>query len=471
MTATVVDTFAEFAAKTVYDELPQVVRDDLPDRVLDIVGLCLAALPLDTSDAVLGYVAAQGGAPQATALGLVDAVPAAQAALVNGVLAHSLDYDDTHLPSVLHPSASIVPAAVATAEAVDATGVETLAAIAVGIEICVRLGMAGYDRAAGQSSYFERGQHATSICGAIGAAAASARLLGLPVSSCADAMGIAVSMASGVLEANRTGGTVKRLHCGWAAHAAVTAAELAAGGFTAPSTVFEGSFGFFRAFLDGAYDAAALTTGLSESWCFADLHYKPYPANHFLHAVVDAVLAMRAAGLAAADVVDVRVEVPTATVRTVGEPIELKRRPRSGYHAKFSAPYVAAAALLGGSGLGLGLHDFDDELVVDPARQALMDRVTVAGSAECDRGYPAQLPAIVTVRRADGSALREQVTVNRGGPHRPLSPEELRRKFVDNAAESCDVAMASRLAVAISGMAARDSVRGLLPQLRREGCA
>jgi 2-methylcitrate dehydratase PrpD len=469
MTPTLVEQLAALAAKTTYDTLPAEIREGLPSRVLDVVGLCLAALPLDTSDAVLAHVAAQGGAAQATAIGLTECVPAAQAAFVNGVLAHSLDYDDTHLPSVLHPSASIVPASLAAGELTGASGADVLAAMTIGTEVCVRLGMAGYDAEAGQSTYFERGQHATSICGAIGGAAAAARLLGLPAAGIADAMALAVSMSGGVLEANRTGGTVKRLHCGWAAHAALTAAELAARGFTGPPTVLEGRFGFFEAYLSGQYDATAVTAGLGDTWAIADVHYKPYPANHFLHAVIDAVLALRAGGLTADDVTEVVVGVPTPTVRTVGEPIAGKRRPTSGYHAKFSAPYIVAAALCGGSGLGVGLRDFDDVLVTDSRRRALMDLVTVVADAGCDEAYPAQLPAVVTVRTRDGHTRTERVMTNRGGPQRPLSTAQLGRKFADNAAESMDADDASALDSAIRDIARRDNVRGLLPVLRREG--
>jgi 2-methylcitrate dehydratase PrpD len=321
--------------------------------------------------------------------------------------------------------------------------------------------MAGFDREAGQSLFFERGQHATSICGAIGSAAAAGALLGLDEGGIADAMGLAVSMTGGVIEANRTGGTVKRLHCGWAAHAGVTAAQLAARGFTGPPTVLEGRFGFYEAFLSGRYDPAEITLELGERWALPGIHYKPYPANHFTHAVADAALALRAHGLRADQVAAVEVGVAAPTVRTVGEPLPDKRRPESGYHAKFSAPYVFAAALLGGSGLGVGLDDFTDALVVDPARQRLMDLVTVVPSAECDALYPHSLPAVVRVTCVDGAMLEQKVLTNRGGPERPLSPQELATKFLENAGRSLDAACARRLA---------HDVRRL-PELARAGDA
>lgn len=167
---TLVQRLADFAVAA-RNEVPQNVAASVRQRILDVLGLCVAATELDTSRTVLAFVADQGGEPQAHAIG-VGRVSAAWAAFGNGVLAHSLDYDDTHLPSILHPSESVVPAALATAERTGAPGGEVIGAVAAGLEICVRTGMAGYDRATNNPTFFEHGQHATSICGAIGSAAA-----------------------------------------------------------------------------------------------------------------------------------------------------------------------------------------------------------------------------------------------------------------------------------------------------------
>ncbi len=285
---------ASFAVRAAKDGVPDEVSRSVGQRVLDVLGLCVAAHRLPTSAAIVGHVLDQGGHPQATAIGMPDRVTAAQAALVNGVLAHSLDYDDTHLPSVLHPSASVVPAALAAAEQAGAGGELTIRAIAVGLEVAVRLGMAGYDEELGNSVYFEHGQHATSITGAMGSAVAAALLSGADEKGVLDALGLTASMASGIIEANRTGGTVKRLHCGLAAQAGVTAAQLVGRGFTGPPSVLEGRFGFFEAWLHGQFSSAAVTDGLGEAWSVPGIFFKPYPANHFTHAAIDAGLAFRA---------------------------------------------------------------------------------------------------------------------------------------------------------------------------------
>jgi 2-methylcitrate dehydratase PrpD len=432
------ERLGEFAAAHPYDTLPDEVRDSVRRRVLDVIGLCAAATPLDTSQAAIAWARAQGGAAQSHAVGVPEALPANEAAFVNGVLAHSLDYDDTHLPSILHPSASVVPAALAAAESAGAPGRDVIAAVAAGLEICVRLGMAGYDREEGNSLFFERGQHATSICGAIAGAASAALLLGLGVPGVTNAMGVAVSMASGVIEANRTGGTVKRLHCGWAAHAAVSAAQLVQRGFTGPPTALEGRFGFFEAFLSGRFAAEELTAGLGTRWEVPGIFFKPYPANHFTHTGIDAAIALRERGLRPEQVRRIILGVAAPTVRTIGEPIDVKRTPDTGYSAQFSGPYTATAALLGGGGLGLALDDFTDELARDPRRRELMATVDVVGDDRCTEIYPYQFPAVLTVETVDGSTLEEQVLVNRGGPGRPLTAEELTRKFNDNAGRVLD---------------------------------
>jgi len=430
---TLAQQIAAFAASTTYETLPADVRDSVRGRVLDILGICYAATELETSQSVKKWVSAQGGAPDANAVGLEERVPAPQAAFLNGVLAHSLDFDDTHLPSVLHPSASIVPAALAAAQSVGASGAATMAAIAVGIEVTVRVGMAGYDQDAGNSSFFEHGQHATSICGALGSAVAAGMLLGLSEEKLVDVLGVAASLSSGIIESNRTGGTVKRLHCGWAAQSGVMAAQLVHLGITGPPTVFEGRFGFFQAWLHGKFNADEITGGLGTDWTVPGVFFKPYPANHFTHAAIDAALELRADGITPDQIASIEIGVAAPTLRTVGEPIEVKRAPETGYMAQFSAPFTVAASLHGGSGLGLGLHDFSDERAHDPSMRRLMEKITVVADEECGAIFPHQFPAVLRVVTTDGRHIVKKVLTNRGGPARPLSFEELGAKFRDNA--------------------------------------
>ena len=466
---TISERLGAFAEATLSEGAPADVRASVRDRVLDVLGLQAAALTLSTSRAALDHVAAMGGAAQAGVVGLEQRVPAPAAAFANGVLAHSLDYDDTHLPSVLHPSASVVPAALAAAELVGASGAAVLDATAVGIETVVRIGMAGYDRERRASVFFEHGQHATSICGALGSGVAAALLLGLGARGVVDTIGVAASMASGIIEGNRTGGTVKRLHCGWAAQIGVTAAMLVDGGFTGPPTAIEGRFGLLEAFLHGPGDLDAIVDGLGERWEVPGIFFKPYPANHFTHTGLDAAARMVAAGLRAEDVVTAELGVATSTVRTIGEPLAVKQAPETGYQAQFSGPYLVALGLLGGGGLGASLDDFRDDVVRDPVRRDLMARITVVGEPDCDAVFPDQFPAVLRVTTRDGSRLEERVMANRGGPERPLSADELRTKFRDNLARGFPAVPAEPVEQHVAGLERADAegVRSVVAALAR----
>jgi 2-methylcitrate dehydratase PrpD len=464
VTRSLTQHLADFAAQTTFDDLPAEVVHSVELRFLDTLGICLAARTFGLADGVQQMVQVWSGKPEARVIGAALACPAPNAALVNGTLAHSLDFDDTHLPSVLHPSASIVPAVLAMAEATARSGADALLAAALGIEVTVRIGMAGYLPEAG-NVFFERGWHATSICGTLGAAAAGGRLLGLESDGIMNALGIAASFGSGVIEANRAGGTVKRVHCGWAAHAGLTAALLAHHQMSGPPTALEGRFGFFQAFLSGQYDPTAIIDGLGERWEVPGIFFKPYPANHYTHAGIDAALAIRRrlGGVVDVDQIE-RIELgcAAAPLRTIGEPRDEKIRPRSGYHAQFSGPFTVAAALLGGGGLGVYFEDFTDAMARDPVRLALAAKVVTVVDAECDAVFPREFPAVLRVHLRDGRVLEERVMHNRGGPAQPLSDAEVQHKFALNAQRALAPPALARVAESVFALRQMDGVRPLL---------
>ncbi|MEO8898697.1 MAG: MmgE/PrpD family protein [Candidatus Dormibacter sp.] len=453
---TLSEMLAEFAADLDPHALPDDVVSSVKDRILDTLCICHAGRGMDAGAAVRQLVADWGGTPQSSVVHDLARLPAASAALVNGTYAHSLDFDDTHLPSVVHPSATLVPAVLAQAQALACGGLETIAALAVGYEVCIRLSMAQYDPVLRNSIFFEHGFHATSIVGTVAAAVGCARLRGLDRGGIANALGVACSMGAGIIEANRMGGTVKRVHCGWAAHSAVAAAALAAAGLSAPSTVLEGDFGFFAAFCRDQWHPEAVVAGLGTSWETPQIFFKPYPCNHFTHTLVDAAMALRSRGLRGEDVAAVTIGTARASLRTIGQPIDQKRRPVSGYHAQFSAPFVFATALVGGGGLGVTLDDFSDSALADPLRRAVAERCDVVADDQCDSIFPHQFPVVVTVRTRDGRELRKAVLDNRGGPQRPLSREELLVKARCNAGPEAD-----RLAEVLVGLDAASSIDAL----------
>lgn len=430
---TLAERLGAFASELTLDSLPETVVASIKDRVMDTLGICVAARSVDAAVAARAVVAEWGGRGDATLIGETARRPTASAALFNGTCAHALDFDDTHLPSIVHPSAMVVPGVLAQAEACGSDGPAAIAALAAGYEMCTRLAMAQYDAELGNSVMFERGLHATSIIGAVAGAGACAKLRGLDAAKITHALAIACSMGAGLIEANRAGGTVKKFHGGWAAHVSVTAAAAAANGLTGPATVFEGRFGFFAAYCGEQWHPEQVTAGLGERWDTPGIFYKPYPVNHFAHALVDAALALKARGVRAEDVSRVTLGTAAASWRTIGDPIEEKRRPRSPYHAQFSGPFVFATALAGGSGLGVSGADFTEATLADPERQRLAQSTDVVVDDECTRIFPNQFPGVARVHLRDGSEVEERVLVNRGGPDRPLSRAELEAKLELNA--------------------------------------
>jgi 2-methylcitrate dehydratase PrpD len=471
----VTDTVVQRLARLAYDVqqrgLPPHLRADVARRVLDVIGNSVAATGQPVAGSVAAVVRGWGGPADATAIGTGLRLPAPSAALLNGTLAHALDFDDTHLPSVLHPSSPVVPAALAVAEATGGGSTRAgasalLDAVGVGVEIAVRLGMGGYDRELGNSVFFERGQHATSICGAVGAAVAAAMVGGLDAERIAHAAGIAASMGAGLLEANRTGGTVKRMHCGWAAHSGVVAADLARHGLTGPPTVVEGRFGFLQAFCGERADVDAVVSGLGERWELPGIFFKPYPCNHFTHAGIDAALELRVRGVDPSRIEEIELGVASPVLRTIAQPPEEKARPRSGYHAAFSGPYTVAAALLGGGGLGLGHADFTDEAAADERRLALAAKVRCVADARCDEIFPEQFPAVLRVRLTGGEHHEVRIDANRGGPGNPLSAEEHAAKFRLNAGPVLDPATVTAVADAVLALPEHGAIGPVMDLVR-----
>lgn len=412
-----------------------------------------------------------GSDESATVIGAGRRAPVGTAAFVNGTFAHCMDFDDTHLPSVLHPSASIVPAALAVGEAVGATGPQTLAAIAVGNEFCIRLGMAGYDMENATSIFFDRGQHATSICGTLGAAVAAAMLLSGDSSSIAAAASIAASMGSGIIECNRTGGTVKQIHTGWAAHSGIAAAQLAASGITGPPTALEGRFGFFEAFCGARAHPNTVTADLGHHWHSDALRVKPYPCNLFTHAGIDAAVELRERGVRPEEITALRLGVPGPVLRTIAEPASVKAAPASGYAGAFSGPYTVAAALHGGGGLALYVDDFTDQAVRRPEVMALAAKVTCYADPECTSLFPMQMPARLTAHLADGRIEEAYCLDSRGGQRLPLSDEDLALKVGLNLSPVLDEVSAQELHEEIFQLTDRSSPRSIMRLLSRPGTA
>ena len=455
---TLAGTLADFAARLEFGALPPEVVASVKLRALDILGIALAASRSEVAPSLRamleGWLPAGQGGP-CTVAGSALTAPAPLAALVNGALAHGLDFDDTHAKSVTHASAVVLPAVLALGEALGADGRATITAAVAGYEAIARLGMAA------PGAFHDRGWHATAVCGALAAALAAARLEGLDAGHLTSALGVAGSFASGVMEFLEDGSWVKRVHPGWAAHSGLVAAALARGGFPGPATVLEGRFGVYRTFLGVAADAAPFAT-LGRDWETLRVGFKPYPCCHLSHAYLDCAIELRDAHSIAPDsIAAVECRVPAGEIPIVCEPREAKLRPRTPYDAQFSLPYSVAAALVDGR---VGLDTYEPAKIHDPRVLALAARVT--HTVDPDSRYPDGFPGWVRLRLTDGRVLEARAPDGRGGALRPIEPEAIVAKFRANARRALPAAAVEALEGAALGLDALPDVGSLMKLCR-----
>jgi 2-methylcitrate dehydratase PrpD len=456
------ETLAEFTSRLDLDAIPAEVAEAAKLHLLDALGCGLAAHALGVATEGRQVMVEVGGEPQATVIGLDVDLPAPNAAFANAMLCHGLDFDDTHSDSVSHVSTVTGPAALAAAEAAGATGREALAAIVAGNEVVTRLGMAA------SGAFHARGFHPTAVCGVFGATAAAARIAGLDAARTASALGIAGSMASGLFAYLEDGTPTKPIHPAWAAHGGLLAARLSALGAEGPPSVVEGKFGLYHAFLGatkGEVDVDAQLADLGERWETPRIAYKPYPACHFMHGSLGAT-AEAAAGVSAADIEEVVVTVPAAGVSLVLEPAEAKVAPRTEYEAKFSLQYSTAAMIVHGR---VGISTYSDEALSDPHVLELARRVRYE-TKDYDT-YPAAFPGGVRIRTRDGRLHEVDHPNQLGAPDNPMSADEVRAKFRENAAPALSEEMAEALERAILALERQDDVRGALVPLAVEKVA
>ncbi len=418
---TAAERLAAFAVALRPDDVPAAVRQRAVLHLLDAVGCAYAASGLGEGAEARSVVESQGGTPESSLIGTRARAPASGGALANGTLMHALDFDDTHPASICHITTVVAPAALAVAEAVGASGRDLVTAYVAGCETVARLG------AAADGEFHRRGFHATGVCGVFGAAVAAARLLSLDAVTTTRALGIAGSFAPGLLEFLGDGSSTKRLHAGGAARAGVDAALLAAAGATGPAGVIDGRFGLFATHLGDPHVRAvsAQLDDLGRRWETAAMAIKPYPCCHFMHGALEALASL---DLAADDVLRIDVRVADAGVGLILEPAAEKPRPRTPYDAKFSLPFTAGALLVHGR---VGVDTFtadgiDDEAAVAVARRMSYEPVPLA---EMANGFGGS----VAVRTVDGRTLRASVDQPRGSVAAPMTTDEVRAKFRDNA--------------------------------------
>jgi 2-methylcitrate dehydratase PrpD len=435
-----------------WDDVPERERAHAVSLFTDFVGVVLgSADSVESSRIVRDYARSYGGGP-ASVVGVPEGGPPAVAAFANGTVAHGIELDDTHSGSSSHPGAVVFPTALAVAETEGATGRALMSAVVAGYELTTRIG-----RAADPAALYDRGFHPTAVCGVFGAALTAARLQGLDLEETVNAVGIAGSFAGGNLEYLADGTLSKRVQPGIAARAGVTAAALAARGYTGPRTILEGENGF----LDGYSDRASLDPLFDEfddGYAFevARTGVKPHACCRYNQTPIDAVLSLRDEhGLGPVDVDTVTVGVVDAAFGLVAEPWEAKLAPRTPTDAQFSLPYSVAVALVEGQAF---FEQYREPYLTDDRVLSLAERVSVEHAPELEAAFPDQWGARVTVTKTDGTELTARLETCKGDPSNMLTAAELDTKFRTLAGRRLDDEALDRLAVATRDIAAAESV-------------
>lgn len=404
-------------------------RSDVPDYVLQSARLhILDALAVGRAGSRVGPVsgvtalAASQGRGRSTVLGSSEAVPSPIAALINGSLIHSLEYDDTHVASVMHGSSVMASSALAVSEELGSTGLEMLSSFAIGWEFLIRIGLASPGRIQSQ------GFQITSAAGAFASAAVSCLLHGDDPDVFANAIGIAGSQASGTFAFLADGDTVKAVQPGWSAHAGLLAAQLARAGVTGPSSVFDGPYGFFTLYAkdpEAGANLAVQLADLGEVWRLPEAAFKLQPCCHYIHPYIEALEQLMAQGLSASNLVSLHCWVPEEVTSIIAEPWPRRQRPAKPHDARWSLPYVLGAVLDRGS---LEVSVFSGEC--DDAVIAISERVTY--EPWIDSGFPSRFPARIRAELADGSVMEYSVDDVKGSPSRPVRAEDILAKAIAN---------------------------------------
>ena len=443
-----------FSADVSTAALPQAVVERARLLVLDLVGnIVRARHDAESTAPLLAAVRALGMSGGSSGVfGDCARYTPAGAALLNGTLGHSLDFDDTHAAGSLHPGCPVIPAAFAAGEMASASGADVLAGIVAGYEIACRVALA-----LPAGDHYARGFHPTATCGAFGAAAAAGRVFGLGADDIASALGIALSQAAGSLQFLANGAGTKRFQVGWSGMAGLTAATLAREGFKGAADALEGQHGFLGAYAPSPNPARAVQ-GLGTEFELMQTAVKPYPSCRYGHAGIDAALTLRAEhAIDPATVERVTLGLPEAGMRLIGAPATQKADPQNVVDGQFSGPFVIAAAL------ATGRMDWDSyALLRDAQIRALLPRIACEWDAEVQAEFPANMSGKLTVVAA-GRTLQTVVIVPKGEPGNFLAQDELARKFLALTATVLGKERAEGLADAVLAI---DGAPGINPLLR-----
>ena len=433
----ITEGLARFLVEHRPEDMPERVRHEAKRSLVNFFATALGGCRNEAFEIVLATLGDYVGPAHATVIGRGERADALTATFLNAVSSNVLDFDDTHLRTVIHPTAPVAPPLLALAERRPISGPALLHAFALGVEVECRIGNAL------SPGHYRRGWHITATCGVLGAAAAAGKLLGLDARRMGWALGAAATQSSGLVE--NLGTMSKSVGVGNAARNGLAAALFAERGLSGPDRPLEGPRGFAAVMGDGDDDLSPIIDGLGDSWELMQNAYKPYPNGVVLHPVIDACLELRpkVGDLQGIDRVLVK-----------GHPLLRERADRpavtTGREAQVSLQHSVAVAFLTGAA---GVKEYSDACVNDPAVLALRSKV----AAEDDASIPADA-AVVSLRTTTGDLLSAHIAHARGSLARPLSDRELEAKFRDLAAHGAPGLEVGRV---IDLLWAIDQVKGI----------
>jgi len=415
---------------TVSQRLAQVIVSASPEKdplarqvgsrlVLDVVGICLAARQEKYVQAALASVEQDG---PCTVIGCERGYGVEAAAFVNGIAAHGEDFDDTYEGGPVHAGAVVVPALLAAAQRHGLSGEMLLRGVAVGVEVTCRL------CSVAPMQVHKAGFHPTAIFGVMGAVAGLGAALKLSEAQIVNALGIAGSMAGGIIEYLADGSWTKRMHPGWAAQSAYRAVRMAQQDFKGPATVFEGKHGLFHGFAntrDGDFEA--MFQGLGQHWLWTTIAFKPYACGTMAHPFIDCAREFRRKGIALDQIKHIVCDTAEGIVHRLWEPLALKHAPPNGYAAKFSIPYAIAAGLMFDNA---GLGEYAEDVVQGADVRALAAKISYRVDPE--NPYPKQFTGHMRITLANGDVHEHRQGFFKGGVDHPMSDDELQQKFLAN---------------------------------------
>lgn len=458
--STISETLAQFASSARFEAIPSEVIDYALLCIADSIGIAFASHQFSFADSGIATMQALGGTGSCAVIGGKQLLSSRDAAFLNGLLVHGLDYDDTHSESIIHGSASALPMALAQGHSHNASGEKTLMAYIIAVEASARLGQVA------DGMFQKKGFHPTGLVNIFGSTLGASILAELTEPQTALAQGIALSMASGSMQFLEDGAWTKRMHPGSSASSAIMATALAASDFKGPADAYEGRYGLYPLYLPGQkVDLRPVTRALGAHWEFLNIAIKPYPVCHFNHACMDAVIALtKKHNLEPDNIEEITALLHENQFDVVCKPAHAKRVPTSDYDAKFSIQFCVAAAATRG---GFGLEELEPSALKDKDILSLAQRVNFQHWEQSQ--FPEYFSGGIRIKTRSGELIEHFEPINRGAAGRALNADAVRQKFNANMLTSTSQSRADNVWQEIMSLPTANTLESLNTTLSERG--